>query len=220
MTPAGGGGDISSLLAEQVAFYRALAPEYERHAIRGAWGGEPEAALEAFAPTGAVLELACGPAPWTPKLLRHADTVTALDASPEMLAIAASRVADERVTFVQADVFEWEADRRYDVVFFGFWLSHVPLERFEEFWSRVAAWLAPGGRVFFVDDAHRTDEELVWGEASSMVQRRLTDGTAYRIVKVPHRPEELERRLGGLGWAIRVSATERAPFYWGAGARA
>ena len=220
MTPAGAGQDISSLLAEQVAFYRAVAPEYERHAIRDAWGGEPEAALEAFAPAGAVLELACGPATWTPKLLRHADTVTALDASPEMLAIAMSRVHDERVTFVQADVFEWEADRRYDVVFFGFWLSHVPLERFDEFWSRVEAWLEPGGRVFFVDDAHRTAAELVWGEGSSMVQRRLTDGTAHRIVKVPHRPEELERRLRKLGWAIRVNASLREPFYWGAGGRA
>jgi 2-polyprenyl-3-methyl-5-hydroxy-6-metoxy-1,4-benzoquinol methylase len=219
VTPAGHGHDISSLLAEQVAFYRAVAPEYEQHAIRGAWGGEPEAALEAFEPAGAVLELACGPATWTSKLLRHADTVTALDASEEMLAIAASRVADERVTFVQADVFEWKADRRYDVVFFGFWLSHVPLERFAEFWSRVAAWLEPNGRVFFVDDAHRTAEELVWGEASSMVQRRLTDGTTHRVVKVPHGPEELERRLRGLGWAIEVSASERAPFYWGAGGR-
>jgi hypothetical protein len=28
-------------------------------------------------------------------------------------------------------------DRRYDVVFFGFWLSHVPLERFDAFWSMV-----------------------------------------------------------------------------------
>ena len=220
MNPAGSGADISLLLAEQVAFYRAVAPEYEQHAIKGAWGGEPEAALEAFAPAGAVLELACGPATWTPKLLRHAGTVTALDASPEMLAIAASRVRDARVTFVLADVFEWEAHRRYDVVFFGFWLSHVPLARFAEFWSRVQSWLEPGGRVFFVDDAHRTAGELIYGEASSIVQRRLSDGTTHRVVKVPHRPAELERRLRELGWAITVSASADEPFYWGAGGRA
>jgi hypothetical protein len=29
----------------------------------------------------------------------------------------------------------WRPDRRYDVVFFGFWLSHVPLERFAAFWG-------------------------------------------------------------------------------------
>ena len=59
---------------------------------------------------------------WTPQLLRYATDVTAVDASPEMLAIAAARCQDDRVRFVQADLFSWEPDRRYDVVFFGFWL--------------------------------------------------------------------------------------------------
>jgi 2-polyprenyl-3-methyl-5-hydroxy-6-metoxy-1,4-benzoquinol methylase len=218
--PPSGGDQVARLLAEQIAYYRARAPEYEKGAIPGAWGGEPKAALERFAPRGPLLELACGQGAWTPKLLRHADTVTALDASPEMLAIAADRVRDQRVTFVQADVFAWQAARRYDVVFFGFWLSHVPLERFEDFWTRVEGWLEPGGRVFFVDDAYRTPDELIDGEASSIVQRRLSDGSPHRIVKVPHRPAELERRLRGLGWAIEVSASAREPFYWGAGGRA
>jgi 2-polyprenyl-3-methyl-5-hydroxy-6-metoxy-1,4-benzoquinol methylase len=218
--PAPGADELGDVLAEQVAYYRARAPEYELGAIPGAWGGEPEAALEAFAPTGSVLELACGQGTWTAKLVRHADTVTALDASPEMLDIARSRVRDERVTFVRADVFSCELGRRYDVVFFGFWLSHVPLERFAEFWSRVDGWLAPGGRVFFVDDAYRTPDELIYGEASSIVQRRLSDGSTHRIVKVPHRPAELERRVQDLGWAITVTASAREPFYWGTGGRA
>jgi 2-polyprenyl-3-methyl-5-hydroxy-6-metoxy-1,4-benzoquinol methylase len=220
VTGAGPEPDVSALLAEQVAYYRARAPEYELGALPGAWGGEPEAALEAFAPAGDVLELASGQGVWTAQLLRRADTVTALDASPEMLAIAASRLRDERVTFIEANVFEWNADRSYDVVFFGFWLSHVPLERFAEFWSRVDAWLKPGGRVFFVDDAYRTADELIYGEHSSVVQRRLSDGSAHRIIKVPHHPQELERRLRELGWAITVSASTRGPFYWGAGGRA
>ena len=58
-----------------------------------------------------------------------------------------------RVRFVEADLFAWRPDRRYDAVFFGFWLSHVPLERFDGFWALVADCLAPGGRVCFVDDA-------------------------------------------------------------------
>jgi hypothetical protein len=53
------------------------------------------------------------------------------------------------VRFVEADLFTWEPDRRYDVVFMGFWLSHVPAERFESFWALVAAALAPRGRMFF-----------------------------------------------------------------------
>ena len=79
--------------------------------------------------------------------------------------------------------------------------------------------MTPEGRVFFVDDAYRTPDELIEGEGSAIIRRRLNDGTSYRAVKVPHTPIGLERRLVGLGWNIRVRGTE-GPFFWGAGARA
>lgn len=213
-------GTTDELLAEQIAYYRARAPEYFDGVIPGAVdGGEIEAALDAFRPAGDVLELACGPGTWTAQLLRHADRLTAVDASPEMLAIAASEVAgDARVTFVHADLFEWRPERRYDVVFFGYWLSHVPLERFAAFWSLVDDCLAPAGRVFFADDGYRTPDELIEGESSSTIRRRLNDGSRFRAVKVPHEPAELEQRLARLGWRISVTRTS-GPFYWGEGAR-
>lgn len=176
-------------------------------------------ALESFRPAGNVLEIACGPGTWTRHLLRHATAVTALDASPEMLAIASGRIRDDRVRFVGADVFSWQPVHRYDVVFFGFWLSHVPPERFDWFWSLVGDCLKPDGRVFFVDDAHRTADELVYGASSPIVRRRLNDGRAYRVVKVPHEPRALQRRLEELGWTIKVHQASE-PFFWGAGRRA
>jgi SAM-dependent methyltransferase len=208
--------EAESLLDEQLAYYRAIAPEYEEYAIPGAWGREPRAALDRFGPAGDVLELACGPGTWTRHLLRHATSILALDASSEMLAIASERIPDLRVRFVQADIFNWKPQARYDVVFFGFWLSHVPTERFRSFWELVANCLRPGGRVFFIDDAHRTPDELVYGESSQVVRRRRSDGNAYHVIKVPHQASELERRLRELGWEIKVTTT-REPFYWGAG---
>jgi trans-aconitate methyltransferase len=204
------------LLAEQIAYYRAIAPEYEDHAIPGPGEDELIAAIDAFQPTGNVLELACGPGAWTEHLLRHATGVTAVDAASEMLARARARVGDDRVRFVQADLFAWTPDRRYDVVFFGSWISHVPQDRFESFWSLVADCLRPSGRVFFIDDAYRTPDELIDGESSSTIRRRLNDGTAYRAVKVPYRPADLEDRLRRLGWQIAVTATS-GPCYWGHG---
>jgi SAM-dependent methyltransferase len=204
------------LLAEQIAYYRAIATDYEDYAIPGPGEEELVAALDAFRPTGDVLELACGPGAWTEHLLRHATSITAVDAAPEMLARAKARVGDDRVRFVQADLFAWTPDRRYDVVFFGSWISHVPLDRFEGFWSFVADCLRPAGRVFFIDDAYRTPDELIEGESSSTIRRRLKDGTAYRTVKVPYRPPELEDRLRQLGWRVTVTATS-GPCYWGHG---
>jgi len=172
------------LLAEQIAYYRAIAGEYEEHAILEPGEAELTAALDAFCATGHVLELACGPGAWTERLLRTATSLTAVDASPEMLQRAKARVGDDRVTFLKADLFSWTPPRRFDAVFFGFWISHVPLDRFEAFWELVASCLEPNGRVFFVDDAHRTAAELIEGPASSTVRRRLKDGTPFRAVKV------------------------------------
>ena len=209
--------ELVRLLGEQIAYYRALAPDYLDQSL-DLPGGDFTDVLDAFGPTGSVLELACGPGMWTGQLLRYASDVTAVDASPEMIAIAKARVGEERVRFIQADLFTWHPDRRYDVVFIGFWLSHVPAERFESFWSMVTDCLKPRGRVLFVDDAYRTPAELVEGPSSSTIRRQVPDGTAYRLVKVPHQPEELERRLRRLGWDIEVTTTA-GPFYWGAGQR-
>ena len=136
-----------------------------------------------------------------------------------MLALAAARVGRERVRFIQADLFTWQPERRYDTVFMGFWLSHVPAERFAAFWSLVADCLTPAGRVFLADDAYRTPDELIEGPSSAVIRRRIPDGTAFRVVKVPHQPEILERQLRQLGWDITVTPTA-GPFYWGAGRRA
>jgi demethylmenaquinone methyltransferase/2-methoxy-6-polyprenyl-1,4-benzoquinol methylase len=217
---------IEALLVEQIAYYSARAPEYLETAFPEVAADEMKLArdevhdrLEAFQATGDVLELACGPGSFTTDLLRHAHSVTAVDAAPEMLSLAREKIRDSRVTFIQADVFTWQPDRRYDVVFFGFWLSHVPLERFEAFWSLVDRALKPGGRVAFVDDAYRTPEELIEGEQSSTIRRRLGDGTEYRAVKVPHTPDSLEPQLEAIGWQIAITPVA-GPFFWGEGGRA
>jgi hypothetical protein len=84
------------------------------------------------------------------------------------------------------------------------------------FWSLVANCLRPGGRVFFVDDGYRTPDELVEGESSSTIRRRLSNGTAHRVAKVPHPADELEDRLAQVEWRVKVTSTT-GPFYWGAG---
>lgn len=101
---------------------------------------------------GDVLELACGTGQWTPRLAARARSVTAVDAAAEVLALAHARAESPKVQFLQAGLFAWQPPRRYDTVFFPFWLSHVPPMRLPAFWNTVAAALAPGGKAIFVDD--------------------------------------------------------------------
>ena len=209
----------SEALAQQLAYYRAVANEYEDHAIDAPGQDELLGAIDSFRPSGDVLELACGSGIWTERLIDHAKSVTAVDGAPEMLARARARLGDRAaVRLLQADLFSWSPDRRYDAVFFGFWISHVPDEKFESFWSLVAEALEPGGRVFFFDDNHRSEPELVEGKDSVVVERRLNDGTPFRVIKIPYEPADLEGRLRDLQWDIGVHATS-GPFYWGTGTR-
>jgi trans-aconitate methyltransferase len=141
-----------------------------------------------------------------------------------MLALCKARVGEAAVRFVLADIFTWQPDGRYDVVFFGFWLSHVPWERFAPFWDKVRSCLAPGGRAFLVDSlpdptSTAADQVLPTANATTML-RRLNDGREFTVVKVFHQPDDLAVRLGELGWQMMVRATaDYFVFGWGSPAR-
>lgn len=178
-------------------------------------GGE---LIDEFRPTGHVLELACGPGVYTADLARHADTLTAVDASSRMLAMARSRIPDPKVMFVKADIFSWQPDRVYDAVFFGAWLSHVPPSAFDDFWALVRTCLAPHGRVAFIDEDDRAtshdDRRSVAGIPAA--RRTLSNGRQFDIVKVFWRPKELEERLRSSGWDITVRPAGQT-FLYGVG---
>ncbi len=223
------------LLEGQLAYYRARAEEYDEWFLRRGchdrgpewnrrWFSELEEIrreLDRFRPTGKVLELACGTGQWTAELARHADGVTAVDASPEVLEINRARLREAgretRVRYVGADLFDWSPDDEYDAVFFGFWLSHVPPERFTDFWDLVRSALRPGGRAFFVDSlrAETRKEKERRGEAPQdhTTVRRLNDSREFRIVKIFYDPADLEGRLAGLGWRFSVRTTENHLLY-------
>lgn len=195
--------DNPDLLAEQIAYYRARAPEYERGAYATA---EAEGLIDVVVdriPAGVdLLELACGTGVWTERLARRARTLTAVDAAPEMIAIASARTGAD-VQFVCADVLSWQPSRRYDVVFFGFWLSHVPADRFAEFWTRLADCVVDGGQVVFVDEHARHAPQESW-LAREVAERTLTDGTRHRIIKSYLDPLDVTARLAALGWHADV----------------
>jgi len=217
--------DPSTLIEQQKEYYCARAGEYDEWFLRqgryyqgdehrarwNAEAGQVYRALAACDPAGRVLELACGTGWWTEQLVPHTGSITAVDASAEVLELNRKRVGDPNVRYVQADIFEWRPDAEYDVVFFGFWLSHVPPERFGEFWALVRSALRPGGRAFFVDSRRTplsTARDHVLPEEDDVVSvRKLNDGRQFHIVKVFYDPADLQSRLDAMGWRAAVSET-------------
>jgi 2-polyprenyl-3-methyl-5-hydroxy-6-metoxy-1,4-benzoquinol methylase len=216
-----------TILQEQIAYYRARAAEYDEWFLRtgrydrgvdhrAAWQAEVaavEQSLHEHVSGGEVLELACGTGLWTRHLARSNRSVTAVDASPEVIEINRARTHSEHVQYVRADLFSWTpASAQFDAVFFGFWLSHVPAARFEAFWAMVRAALRPDGRVFWIDsllEPASTARDHGPLDQSGVVGRRLNDGREFRIVKMFYEPTDLEQRLARLGFTgfVRSSGT-------------
>jgi SAM-dependent methyltransferase len=223
--------EAAAALREQLDYYCARAGEYDQWWRReGRYDRDPEqwladaaalaATLDSFVPRGRILELACGTGIWTERLLAYASELTAVDGSAEMLALNAARLGSRRVRYVQADLFDWQPSERADFVFFGFWLSHVPPERFAAFWDLVRRCLAPRGRVFFVDSrreqASTAADHVLPALGADRARRRLNDGREFEVYKIFYDADELAAQLASLGWAFDVRATERY-FIYGAG---
>ncbi|ADI03975.1 hypothetical protein SBI_00854 [Streptomyces bingchenggensis BCW-1] len=198
--------DDDALLTEQRAYYRAGAAQYDRPYAEREDLRKLLTVVDELPIAGEVLELACGTGQWTPRLAARARSVTAVDAAAEVLALARARTASSNVQFLEADLFEWRPPRRYDTVFFAFWLSHVPPRRLPEFWNTVAAALAPGGKAIFIDDgpAAAAEEDILANQPAPAALRRLDDGSQYRIVKVFHDPRTLTDDLTALGWSVHI----------------
>jgi SAM-dependent methyltransferase len=217
---------MSDLLGEQKRYYAQRAPEYDDWWFRrGRYELEPEAlaswqedvaevetALDVFAPRGSVLELAAGTGIWTRKLVRLADRVVAVDANAETLALNTSDAE-----LVQADVFEWEPEEPVDIVFFSFWLSHVPEARFDEFWALVRSAVRPDGRVFLIDSGAGDTAHTGTDRAGEEETRSLSDGRSFRIVKRRWPPVELAKRVRLLGFDLQLRDTANGHFVHGGG---
>jgi 2-polyprenyl-3-methyl-5-hydroxy-6-metoxy-1,4-benzoquinol methylase len=218
------------LLADQIAYYRDRAEEYDEWWFRtgrydrgselnAAWFSDVtavESQLAAFVATArprTALEFACGTGLFTRHLAPRIARVTAADVSAEVIAINRARVASRNVEYVEADIFEWQPPARYDLVFMSFWLSHVPLERFDDFWAKVRSAIAPGGAAYLIDSAldptSTAKDHPRPDAAAGIVTRKLNDGRQYRIVKIFHEPAELNARLATLGLAADITRTPR-----------
>ena len=221
--------DDDDLLAEQRSYYHARAPQYDDWWLRQGrydrgegeareWHHQVasvEAALAAFGATGDVLELAGGTGWWTARLAETADHLTVVDASPETLALNRKRVGRDDVEYVVADLFEWEPTQSYDVVFFSFWLSHVPRRRFTAFWTMVRTCLAPGGRAFLIDNCTNTEprrkDPYVVEYNPDLHLRQVDNGSEFRVVKVMYAPDELQSLIEAEGWRADINATR---WFW------
>lgn len=219
-----------SLIRQQIEYYRARAGEYDDwfqrkgryfrgNEHRQIWLSEIDEVrenLKLTKPGGKILELACGTGLWTELLASVADSVVAVDSSPEAIDLNRRRNLGKNIKFIKADLFNWTPNEKYDYVFFGFWLSHVPRSFFDNFWSMISNTLLENGQVFFVDslfnqESTATDHDKL--SKDGRAKRKLNDGREFEIIKEFYEPLQLEITLKDRDWYGYVRSTKNFFLY-------
>jgi hypothetical protein len=113
-----------------------------------------------------------------------------IDSSPESLELNRKRIGRPDVDYLVADLITWQPPKTYGVVFFSFWLSHVPRSRFRA-----------------SDNHSESPDPYVIRRDSDREIRRVHDGREFQVVEVFYEPEELQSLLRDLGWTARLDAT-------------
>jgi demethylmenaquinone methyltransferase/2-methoxy-6-polyprenyl-1,4-benzoquinol methylase len=218
-----------------VDYYEARASEYDDWYLRrgrfargaihdAAWDAELDIAgrwLDALPIAGEIVELAAGTGWWSPLLASKGD-LSLYDGASAPLERARERLVAHQLRAHLHVRDAWaEPDRAVDAVFTGFWLSHVPRARLDEFLGIVRRWLKPGGTFGFIaslfDPQSSAADHAMPADDTSV--RRLDDGREFTIVKVFYEPEELEAALSRVGFTHATVSTTGRFFLTGAGRR-
>ena len=200
-------------------YYAARAPEYDRIYLkpeRQADLRQIEAWLPPIFAGRSVLEVACGTGYWTRFISPVASRVLAIDAAPETLRIARSRVPQPNVEFAVGDAYALPPrEPKFERGFAGFWFSHVPKARVREFLNGFHAALESGATVVLLDnlfvEGSSSPISGVDVDGNTYQARRLSDGSAHRVLKNFPSEDELLAVTEGLAVRVRYRTWQ---YYW------
>lgn len=133
--------------AEVIEFFDKCAPEWDAGMVRN------EAVINKILDNAGVgrhsrvLDVACGTGVLIPDYLsRGVESVTAIDISPQMIRISKDKFANkENVSFICADVMEYDIGNNYDVIMIYNAFPHFAEP--DKLIERLALCLSPNGRI-------------------------------------------------------------------------
>jgi trans-aconitate 2-methyltransferase len=182
----------------------------EASAPQQAWASEVLARLEGIAQDATVLDVGCGTGRVTEALLALVPRgrVLAIDASPDMVALARGRLGDRARVWCQ-DVLDLDPEVPVDAIVSTATLHWVTDH--DRLWARLARVLRPGGVL----------EVQCGGEGNIAGVREVMDAVARDAAPelvgwspwMFAGPEETERRLRSAGFAAARCWLEDRPTY-------
>lgn len=221
----------NDIIQQQIEYYRARAREYDEwfyrqgrydrgEELNARWFHEVDVlknALHQLGKVNKILELASGTGIWTQELLSIGNQITAIDASQEVIEINRHKLNAPNIEYRQINLFTWKPDAEYDLVFFSFWLSHIPPESIDIFLEKVYKSARVGGQVFIIDSRFEptstAKNHTLKHNGDIYMSRKLNNGQEYQIVKVFYQPKLLHDKLIQAGFQPNVKLTDNYFIY-------
>jgi demethylmenaquinone methyltransferase/2-methoxy-6-polyprenyl-1,4-benzoquinol methylase len=222
---------MTNIIQQQIEYYRARASEYDEwfyrqgrydrgEELNARWKSEVDVLKNALFQLGKfneILELASGTGIWTQELLSIGNKITAIDASEEVIELNRHKLNAPNVKYRQMNLFTWEPDAEYDLVFFSFWLSHIPPEFIDAFLNKVYKSTRVGGQAFIIDSRFEptstAKNHTLKDDRGIYVNRKLNNGQEYKICKIFYQPEQLQDKLIQAGFQANVNMTDNYFIY-------
>jgi SAM-dependent methyltransferase len=164
-----------------------------------------------------VLEIAAGTGYWTQVLASTAAEIMATDLNAETIAIAAQRdYGPAPVALRTADAYQLDSvPGEFDLVFCGFWWSHILRADIPKFLAGVRGRTGPGVQLVLVDNQYvpgsNTPVSRTGPDGDTYQRRSLADGREYEVLKnFPSREQlaaDLETAATDLAWT-------ELEYYW------
>jgi ubiquinone/menaquinone biosynthesis C-methylase UbiE len=164
-----------------------------------------------------VLEIAAGTGYWTQVLSAAAVSITATDLNAETLQVAAGRdYGGAAVSLQIADAYALQSvPGDFDLVFCGFWWSHLRRADVPRFLAGVRARVAPGTGLVLLDNRYVPGSNYPIARISdagdTYQRRRLSDGREYEVLKNFPARDQLEADLAGQATGL---AWTGLTYYW------
>ncbi len=164
-----------------------------------------------------VLEIAAGTGFWTQVIATSAASITATDLNAETLAVAAARdYGQAPVELMTADAYRLDAiPGDFDLVFCGFWWSHIRRADIARFLAGVCERVGAGTGLLLLDNQYVAGSShpitRVSQDGDRYQDRRLLDGRQYEVLKNFPDRAQLARDLEG--WVTAFSYTQ-LEYYW------
>ncbi|MCP4180539.1 MAG: class I SAM-dependent methyltransferase [bacterium] len=164
-----------------------------------------------------VLDIACGTGYWTEFIAQTANSISAIDCNYEVINIAKLRKYQNcNVSFHITDAYKLEnINQEYNAGYCGFWYSHIPKIKINNFMDVFHSKLLSGSKVIMIDNRYvkgsNTSVSKTDNNGDSFQSRKLEDGSKHEVLKNFPSKDELYKTFKNFSTRLEIQFFD---YYW------